>query len=213
MFPSSSTMYFIPFSDENLYKEQIAKISLWDNQNFFGLNMTCLKEEAQKEKFRQPIIDVYDPLIHIAETSCEKTFDFMKIKCEELLNFEVDLNFTISKATLMHGISCWFDAYFNGSSQKITLSTSPYNNPTHWYQVRLLLPEPLAINKGCRIKGKITFQANNLQSYYINLKIGIPELNLWIENDYDLKDPDFRGFSGYSYNVQSTNNTQNNLVK
>ncbi len=72
MFPSSSTMYFLPFSDELLYKEQLAKISFWENTNFFGLNMTCiliiiikkgLKEEAFKEKFRQPIIDVYDPNI------------------------------------------------------------------------------------------------------------------------------------------------------
>jgi histone-arginine methyltransferase CARM1 len=48
----------------------------------------------------------------------------------------------------MHGISSWFDTYFHGSYQDVTLSTSPYNNPTHWYQIRLLLPEPLAINKG-----------------------------------------------------------------
>ena len=41
MYPSESTMYFMPFSDEALYKEQLAKLAFWDNQNFFGLNMTC----------------------------------------------------------------------------------------------------------------------------------------------------------------------------
>jgi hypothetical protein len=41
------------------------------------------------------------------------------------------------------------------------------------------------------------FKANNLQSYHIFLKIGIPELDIWIENLYDLKDPDFRGFTNY----------------
>jgi histone-arginine methyltransferase CARM1 len=63
MYPSSSVMYFIPFCDESLYKEQITKVSLWDNQNFYGLNMTCLKEEALKEKFRQPVVDIHDPII------------------------------------------------------------------------------------------------------------------------------------------------------
>jgi histone-arginine methyltransferase CARM1 len=48
----------------------------------------------------------------------------------------------------MHGISSWFDTNFKGINQEIVLSTSPYNSPTHWYQIRLLLPEPIAINKG-----------------------------------------------------------------
>jgi histone-arginine methyltransferase CARM1 len=63
LFPTSSTLFFIPFCDETLYKEQLNKISFWDNENFFGLNMSCLKEEAKNEKFRQPVIDVYDPSI------------------------------------------------------------------------------------------------------------------------------------------------------
>jgi hypothetical protein len=41
MYPSGSTMFFMPFCDEVLYKEQVSKVSLWDNENFFGLNMTC----------------------------------------------------------------------------------------------------------------------------------------------------------------------------
>ncbi len=53
----------MPFVDENLYKETLTKVSLWDSENFYGVNMTILKEEALKEKFRQPILDIYDPNI------------------------------------------------------------------------------------------------------------------------------------------------------
>ena len=56
-------MYFMPFTDENLYKETMAKVSLWESDNFYGLNMTILKEDALREKFRQPVIDIYDPNI------------------------------------------------------------------------------------------------------------------------------------------------------
>lgn len=63
MYPSGSTLFFIPFCDEILYKEQLAKVNFWENPNFFGLNLTCLKEEAIIEKFRQPVIDVYDPSV------------------------------------------------------------------------------------------------------------------------------------------------------
>jgi type I protein arginine methyltransferase len=40
------------------------------------------------------------------------------------------------------------------------LSTSPYAAPTHWQQVRFLLSEPLAVNKGQKIVGSIEFIAN-----------------------------------------------------
>ncbi len=43
MYPSSSVMHFMPFSDETLYKEQINKVNFWTNQSFFGLNMTCIE--------------------------------------------------------------------------------------------------------------------------------------------------------------------------
>lgn len=63
MYPSKATIFFMPFIDEALYKETVAKVSLWDNDNFYGINMTCLKDEALAEKFRQPVIDIYDPKI------------------------------------------------------------------------------------------------------------------------------------------------------
>jgi histone-arginine methyltransferase CARM1 len=56
-------MFFMPFIDENLYKETLSKVSLWESDNFYGINMTVLKDDALKEKFRQPIIDIYDPNI------------------------------------------------------------------------------------------------------------------------------------------------------
>lgn len=114
------------------------------------------------------------------------------------MEFSVNLEFDVHKATLMHGISGWFDSYFAGSEQTLVLSTSPYSTPTHWYQMRFLLPEPLAINKGQKVVGKMFFKANKLQSYYIYLKIGLADSNIQIENTYDLKDPDFRGFCSYS---------------
>jgi type I protein arginine methyltransferase len=114
-----------------------------------------------------------------------------------LLNFTIKLEFTIPKATLIHGIACWFDTFFTGSNKEILLSTSPFENPTHWYQVRLLLPEPLAVNKNEKLIGEIKFEANSLQSYYLHLKVGIARSDIWIENTYDLKDPEFRGYTGY----------------
>ncbi len=87
-------------------------------------------------------------ILSICDIPCTYSFDYYKIAVEDLLEFSIDLDFLINKPSIMHGITCWFDTYFTGTSKEIVLSTSPYNNPTHWYQLRLLLPEPLAINKG-----------------------------------------------------------------
>lgn len=61
MFPSSSVMHFIPFTDENLYNEQIDKVKFWDTSNFFNVNLKSLYEVAVKEKLSQPIIEAYNP--------------------------------------------------------------------------------------------------------------------------------------------------------
>ncbi len=43
MYPASAHLCALPFYDEALYKEQLAKTSFWDNRNFHGLDMTVLK--------------------------------------------------------------------------------------------------------------------------------------------------------------------------
>lgn len=63
LYPEGATLYFIPFSDDKLYNEQITKISFWLNNNFFNVDMTSLYQSAYIEKFSQPVIDAYDPLL------------------------------------------------------------------------------------------------------------------------------------------------------
>lgn len=43
MYPASAHLCALPFYDEALYKEQLAKTTFWDNRNFHGLDMTVLK--------------------------------------------------------------------------------------------------------------------------------------------------------------------------
>ena len=45
-----------PFSDDILYKEQITRVQLWENNNFYGLDLTPVLEQAYVEYFSQPIV-------------------------------------------------------------------------------------------------------------------------------------------------------------
>lgn len=51
------------------------------------------------------------------------------------------------------------------------MSTSPFCAPTHWQQARLLLPEPLAVNRGQKVKGWMKFAVNENRSYDIDAEI------------------------------------------
>jgi histone-arginine methyltransferase CARM1 len=61
MYPSSSVMHFIPFSDERLYLEQLEKVKFWSLKDFFKVDLSGLYDTAINEKLRQPIVEAYDP--------------------------------------------------------------------------------------------------------------------------------------------------------
>lgn len=69
----------------------------------------------------------------------------------------------------MHGLGCWFDISFEGTAANVVLSTSPGSPGTHWYQCRLLLPEPIAVNRGQVVSGVLAFKANEHFSYDLAL--------------------------------------------
>lgn len=61
MYPSSSVMHFIPFSDEKLYVEQLEKVKFWSLKDFFKVDLSGLYDIAVSEKLKQPIVEAYDP--------------------------------------------------------------------------------------------------------------------------------------------------------
>ena len=58
MFPSRGDLHVAPFQDEALYMEQINKVNFWYQDYFHGVNLSCLRDAAMKEYFRQPIVSL-----------------------------------------------------------------------------------------------------------------------------------------------------------
>ncbi len=62
MFPCEADFMIMPMSDQDLYYEILNKAQFWqEQQDFYGLDLTCLAEDAVDEKFSQPILDCYNP--------------------------------------------------------------------------------------------------------------------------------------------------------
>ena len=53
MFPSYSRIHVALFSDEYLHAEMVNKPQFWQEENFYGLNLSCLYRDASKGYFEQ----------------------------------------------------------------------------------------------------------------------------------------------------------------
>lgn len=168
MFPTLGRIHMAPFSDEYLFVEVANKALFWQQQNYYGVDLTPLHGSAFQGYFSQPVVDAFDPRLLVSPT-ISHTLDFTCMKEEELYEIDIPLNFVASVATRVHGLACWFDVLFDGSAVQRWLTTAPGTPTTHWYQLRCVLAQPLYVMAGQEITGNLRLVANSAQSYTIYL--------------------------------------------
>mmetsp|Transcript_10391 Transcript_10391/g.15797 ORF Transcript_10391/g.15797 Transcript_10391/m.15797 type:complete len:357 (+) Transcript_10391:41-1111(+) len=169
MMPTTGSIIFSPMTDDALYKDQLAKAALWENPSFYGIDLTPLVERARLENFSQPIVGFFPSSNLISSSRTVHCIDFGTVTTDELTNFEIAYRFPIDRTAIMHGFGCWFDLGFLGQDNHVVLSTSPDHPGTHWYQCRLLLADPIAVNRGQVVAGRMVFVANDRFSYDIEI--------------------------------------------
>jgi len=195
MFPNIGDLCIAPFSDTMLHWEQQNKNGFWKNTSFYGVDLTAALKRCTKEHFCQPIVDYINPDCLVAKWQATR-FDFATVSIESLQTINLPFDFEINQPCLIHGIAGWFDAIFEGSTSTVTLSTAPWCPGTHWYQIRFLLETPLAVNAGQHVVGTVRMEANQLQSYYVQVSMKIDGTDISVEAPrIDLKDPEYRFYS------------------
>ncbi|XP_054804550.1 probable histone-arginine methyltransferase 1.3 isoform X2 [Prosopis cineraria] len=170
MFPTVGRIHMAPFTDEYLFIEIANKALFWQQQNYYGVDLTPLYGTAFQGYFSQPVVDAFDPRLLIAPPMFHVT-DFTKIKEEELYEIDIPLKFIASVGARVHGLACWFDVLFNGSTVQRWLTTAPGSPTTHWYQLRCVLSQPIYVMAGQEITGRLHMIAHNAQSYTIYLTL------------------------------------------
>ncbi|CAE7905950.1 Art4 [Symbiodinium sp. KB8] len=169
MMPTVGTIFCAPFTDEALHQEQMSKSVFWHRKDFYGLDLTSLAEGAAADHFCQPVVGYLDPNSLISDDRATHTINFQKDTEKDLEVIDIPLAFTVSRTALCHGIATWFDVEFHGTTKRVTLSTSPFSPATHWYQCRLLLRHPIAVNATQKLTGNIHMTVNSKFSYNIEL--------------------------------------------
>lgn len=188
MMPTTGSIILAPVTDDVLYKEQLSKIAFWSNDNFYGINLTPTLPSAQNEYFSQPIVGYFPQSSIISPHRTCHTIDFSVVQPEELHKFDVQFKFKIDQTAILHAIGGWFDINFLGSAEHVQLSTAPDCPGTHWYQCRLLLKDPIAVNKGQTVSGTMSFTANDKFSYFIDLTAKLDGTDVSCTNRINLHD-------------------------
>ncbi|KAL2459259.1 putative histone-arginine methyltransferase 1.4 [Forsythia ovata] len=170
MFPTIGRIHMAPFSDEYLYMEIANKALFWQQQNYYGVNLAPLQSTAFQGYFSQPVVDAFDPRLLVAP-AISHVIDFTSTKEEELYEIDIPLKFVSSVGTRVHGLACWFDVLFNGSTVQRWLSTAPGAPTTHWYQLRCVLSQPIYVMPGQEIVGRLHMVSHKAQSYTLHLTL------------------------------------------
>lgn len=193
MFPSVGRIHMAPFTDEYLYLEIANKAVFWQQENYFGVNLRPLHGSAFQGYFSQPVVEAFDPRSLVAPATSH-VINFSTIKEEELYEIDIPLRFTSSISTRIHGLACWFDVLFNGSTVQRWLTTAPGAPTTHWYQLRCVLSQPLYVMPGQVITGRLHLVAHKAQSYtiYLTLSALVGDVLQSSTGKLDLKEPYYR---------------------
>lgn len=146
------------------------------------------------------MVDAFDPRVLVAP-AISHVINFTSIKEEELYEVDIPLKFKAAVGGRIHGLACWFDVLFNGSTVQRWLTTAPGAPTTHWYQLRCVLPQPLYVMQGQEITGRLHMIAHHAQSYTLYLTLSAKMWGPGAEQGgilqassckFDLKEPYYR---------------------
>ena len=96
MFPTTGTIFLSVFSDDAVYKEMKSKSKFWKQKDFYGFDITCLKADAQREVFNQPIVGYIPTSSLITATTATHVIDFQKDPVTSLHHIQIPFSFCIT---------------------------------------------------------------------------------------------------------------------
>lgn len=167
MFPSRARLYITAMEDSNYYKR---KICFWDD--LFGFNFRPIKEWAILE----PLIETCPEKQIITDDSMLIEFDLNHV-CVQDLSFSVPFKLNPLEPIEMHAFVVWFDVFFDGPEATILLSTSPFEQKTHWAQTVFYLEKPIKLEEDSMIEGMFEMHPNqnNPRDQDISIKFKIKD--------------------------------------
>lgn len=158
--PDKCSMYIAGIEDGQ-YKND--KFCFWED--VYGFDFSPFIEVVMTE----PVIDHVEKKALIT-TSC-KFFEFdINTISKKDLSFSCNFKLNAIDNDFCHAYIVWWEAKFPGP-EKIILSTSPWDNYTHWKQTIFYMDKTLNVKKGDAINGTISSKPNSKNPREIDIDI------------------------------------------
>jgi len=168
MLPATARAWLAPFTDHQLYMSRRVQLNFWRRTDFLGVDLTCLAEPVAQDLFAQPILGTVPPAQLMASPTAFP-YDFRTMKLDALAEIHMPFRFLAAHPGQINGLAGWFDVTFEGSRERVRLSTAPDAPPTHWSQMRFVFAEPVDVQIGQRFQGSLVLSANEQASYTAQL--------------------------------------------
>jgi histone-arginine methyltransferase CARM1 len=194
LFPGSARVHLAPFSDAELHGSRASALSFWTQANFYGVDLRAMASNALDELFAMPALGYVAPETLVAAPATTP-FDFETLPLGALAEIRLPFTFTALRDAVVHGLAGWFDVAFEGTSERVVLTTAPDAPETHWSQLRFVFVEPLTLRRGETVTGTLTLSANSHSSYTARFEaelVGsgpVPAQSFSIENYFPADEP------------------------
>jgi type I protein arginine methyltransferase len=169
MFPGTGRLWLAPFTDPELFQARTGAASFWSQRDFYGVDLTPMLDMAAEELFWMPALGHVPPRQLMASPTVVP-FDFEQLPLASLSKIALPFRFVATHPGPVHGLAGWFDVAFEGTSERVVLSTAPDAVETHWLQVRFILAEPVFVSIGDELEGSLVLRANPQSSYDARLE-------------------------------------------
>uniref|UniRef100_A0AAY4BHW7 type I protein arginine methyltransferase n=1 Tax=Denticeps clupeoides TaxID=299321 RepID=A0AAY4BHW7_9TELE len=142
VYPDRCNISLAAVGDAQKHQDRIA---FWDD--VYGFKMTCMKKAVVPEA----VVEVLKPETLISEPSVIQTIDCNTARLSDL-EFTADFSLKITQST-----QCTVSWDFIIT---VVFSTGPRCTKTHWKQTVFLLEEPVAVQSGQDLPGRVTVRKN-----------------------------------------------------
>ncbi|KAH0794572.1 protein arginine N-methyltransferase 1 [Histomonas meleagridis] len=165
MYPTRASMFITGIEDKIFYHR---KFLYWED--FCGFNLEPVKQWAVHE----PVIEVCPEKQIVTDDSKLIEFDLNKVS-ENDLSIDATFSLTSLESTSLYGFVVWFDVLFEGKEETIMLSTSPFEEPTHWSQTIFYLERPVKLTTDTIIEGRFMMKPNekNFRDQDVTIKYNV----------------------------------------
>jgi type I protein arginine methyltransferase len=133
--------------------------------NVYGFEMKCML----KDILREGHVEKCDGAHVLTEPNVICDLDLMT--CDlSYSNFSFDINLKVTKDSKLTSFVGYFDTFFD-LPEKVSFSTSPASEPTHWQQVVFYLDQPVEVKVGELITGKFVCRRDKKDLRSLNIEI------------------------------------------